>query len=291
MRVIYLFLLILSCFQPVSFASDFIEIDLTKKVISFVDFYLEKLRISGDISFNLTAKNGARIVDIEGEEVFLGQKHFPWIKGRFIQRGTKLTVNYLRSPEFLVKGKILLDTGELSLELSGSWQEESSLCSGRMTVLARIWGRVSDYLSSGTLTLENGRYKTKNVNSFSVNFFGKPPLLNITDSKIILKDGSIYEIEGTLNVKDFKNLFPQATFVSRKVSLGDWEVLSEKEENAGIKKKVDERVDVLFNAYDKENDFMRSGAEVRYNLEKDNFLRLRMQETEAIVGFERRTEF
>jgi hypothetical protein len=120
---------------------------------------------------------------------------------------------------------------------------------------------------------------------------GKPPVFPFNDSRITLKDGSVYNIEGELDMRDFSNIFPKAAYVSKKVTLGDWTLLSESEKSVGFKKNVDDKVDVVFDTYDRPDQYMESGTEVRYKIQKDQFLRLRMQEDQTIVGFEKRKDF
>jgi hypothetical protein len=84
---------------------------------------------------------------------------------------------------------------------------------------------------------------------------------------------------------------PKAEFISKKVNLGGWEILSEEKTRVGLKKNVNDNFDILLDTYDRDDKSMDTGAEVRYKLLKDQFLRLRMEDDRTIVGFERRKEF
>jgi hypothetical protein len=48
---------------------------------------------------------------------------------------------------------------------------------------------------------------------------------------------------------------------------------------------------VLLATYDKTDDLVNAGTEVRYKLKDDQFLRLRMEDDRTIIGFERRKDF
>jgi len=283
------------------FPSHFVEIDLTKRQITFDEFRLGNYNINGALFFDAKKENNSLIFHLEGnnllldsaspaESSWLKKRDFSWLKLRLVKRDNTLFIHYLNSPEFLIKGKINLENEEVSLNLDGNWQEDSLLMEGRIKAQARVWGTVSDILVNGSFEVTNGRYQSLTFSRFSANFLGKPPILNLTDSQISLPDGSIFRIEGVMDLTDFNNLFPKAEYISRKVVLGEWQVQGESDKNVGVKKNVDNNIDVVFDTYNKD-EFMSSGTEVRYKVKQNQFLRLRMQDDKTIVGFERRKEF
>jgi hypothetical protein len=291
MRVIYLFLIFIGL-CGVGFAHNNIEVDLYNNKIEVTDFFQNDLEIKGKFAIDFKEEeDGALVFNVEAQDVSFRGVNIPCVKSRIVKRSDIIFVDYVESSAFLIKGNIDLKQEQLSLDINiNSWEGEDFF-KGVVQAEAKVWGKLDDFLVSGCLNIENGTYRNREFSHLSLQFLGKPPLLNLTDSRCILKNGSIYKIEGTMNLADFGNLFPGAKFVSRKVSLGGWEFMFEDQKNAGLKKGIDNKFDVVFDTYEKDNSFMEGGAELRYNLNGDEFLRWRMQDDKTIVGFERRKEF
>ncbi|MEI8348577.1 MAG: hypothetical protein WCI77_00345 [Candidatus Omnitrophota bacterium] len=302
MRFLWAFIFLLFIPQSLfGFPSHFVEIDLTKQRIVFDEFRFGNYNINGALLFDTKREDNSLIFHLEGKNLlfdcvspseggWLKKRDFSWLKLRLVKRDNILFIHYVNSPEFLIKGKINLDSEEVSLDVDGNWQEDSLLMEGRVKAQARVWGTMSDILVNGSFEVINGRYQNLTFSRFSANFLGKPPILNLTDSQIYLPDGSIFRIEGVMDLNDFTNLFPKAEYISRKVMLGGWQPQGESDKNAGVKKNVDNNIDVVFDTYQRDA-FMNSGTEVRYKMKQNQFLRLRMQDDKTIVGFERRKEF
>lgn len=239
----------------------------------------------------LKDEHDSLIVNLEGKEINVGVRRFSWVKSRLVKRGDIVIISYFYSPQFILSGKLDLKSGEVRLSFEGNWQEESITLDGKINARVKIWGELDNFFASGSITMEEGRYQTREFSKICLNFLGKPPLLNLTDSRCILKDGSIYGIEGVMDLTDFTNLIPEAEFTTQKVSFGEWKLLSKEEKNIGLKKDVDRKFDILFDMHGKEDSLTNAGSELRYKIDKDRFLRLRMQEDKSIVGFEKRKEF
>ena len=141
------------------------------------------------------------------------------------------------------------------------------------------------------VTIKQGRYLNTEFSYLSLNFLGKPPLLALTDSHVALYDGNTYNILGDIDLKDMSNLFTRAKFISDDIRLGGWVFFSEEYGSAGVKKDVDNKFEVCFGNYRQEDDGTDAGTELRYNVRGDQYLSLRMQKENTIVGFEKRTEF
>ena len=137
----------------------------------------------------------------------------------------------------------------------------------------------------------DGIYEGQSFSSFRVDFLGKPPLFSITDSEVILLDGTVLTVDGVLDVRDFSNLIPDAKFNPQKVYIDQWQLFSE-EESIGLKKNLEGKVDVVLGANPQEQEQQRSpDTEVRYNLKDDKFLKLQMQENQTILKLENRKDF
>lgn len=291
MKIIWLGIVFGAILLPVSFAYNNIEVDLRNNDIKITDFCFGDLAVKGDFSFDFKKEDGALIFNLEGKNISLENINLPWIKAQLVKRGDIIFVNYISSPDFTVKGNIDLAKDEVALNVDiKSWKESPSL-KGVIDAKAKVWGKFNDLIVSGSLTIKNGEYRNHAFSHLFLNFLGKPPLFNLTDSKCIFKDGNIYKIEGLLNLSDFSNIFPEAKFISQRIALAGWELVFDENKNVGVKKDVDNKFDVVFDTYNKDDNLTEQGAELRYKLKRDEFLKLRMQEDKTIVGFERRKEF
>lgn len=302
MRLFYLLIFLLAIAHPLCFSQGLIDIDLNKKEIRFEDFHFGNYNIVGDLLFDVKTKDSSLIFNLEGNNIlfkpskfldydWLSKRNFSWLKLRMLFKDNVLVINYVHSPEFLIKGKIDLATQDFILDVDGSWQEKSLFLEGDIKTSLRLYGKINDYLVNGMFDVRNGIYKSVEFSKFYSHFLGKPPLFQVADSEIVLKDGGIYKIEGAMDIRDFTNLFPKAEFISKQVAVDGWQLLSESDRNVGLKKNVDDNVAVVLDTYDRENESMKTGTEVRYKVKKDQFFRLRVEEDKTIVGFERRKEF
>ncbi|MFA5007962.1 MAG: hypothetical protein WC546_01955 [Candidatus Omnitrophota bacterium] len=301
MKSFFIFLLLVVGIQPLASAYNFIEIDLVRSKILLDNFCFGNYNISADLGFDLKQEDGSLIVNLEGKDieffpkdtdsVSIGKRKIESFSAKLVKKDNLVFVNYLRSPQMLARGKIDLEKNEMLLDVDCNWREDSSLIEGDIEGKIKIWGKIDDFLVNGSLNIRNGKYQDTDFSSLVFHFLGKPPLFNLNDSEIVLLDGNIYKIEGVMNLRDFSNILPKAEFISKKVNLGGWEILSEEKTRVGLKKNVNDNFDILLDTYDRDDKSMDTGAEVRYKLLKDQFLRLRMEDDRTIVGFERRKEF
>ena len=301
MKFFFFLILLLITIQPISLAYNFIEIDLVRRKIVLDDFCFGNYNINADVGFDFKQEDGSLIVNLEGKDIELlpnglndtsfGKRQMQYLSAKLVKKDNLLFVNYLRSPQFLARGKIDLGKNELLLDVDCNWRENSSFIEGDIEGKIKIWGRIDDFLINGSLDIKNGKYQDVDFSRLVFHFLGKPPLFTLSDSEIVLLDGNIYKIEGVMNLRDFSNIFPKAEYISKKVNLGGWEILSEDKTSVGLKRNVDNNFDILLDTYNRDDTVMSTGAEVRYKLLNDQFLRLRMEDDRTIVGFERRKEF
>ncbi|MCQ9204804.1 MAG: hypothetical protein NG737_00600 [Omnitrophica bacterium] len=272
-------------------SQDMIEIDLNNHRLKFVNFYLGDFKINGDFSFALSQDDGDLIFDLEGKDMTFADKKIPWLKVRLVKKGRIIFINQFSSPQLRVKGNINLVNQQLSLKIDSSFSGKFKTLQGKATLKMKLWGSFSDFLASGYLVAEDGKYKNKEFSKLRLDFFGKAPFFNITDSQLILKNGSVLKMEGVLDLRDFSNLLPGVEFVAEKIFFDKWQLFSENNESIVMKKSIDERVDIVLDANRDRNELVRPGAEVRYNLKDDKFLKLRMQESKTVLKFEKKKEF
>ena len=273
------------------FSQDTIEIDLAKREVKFVDFNLGNSKLDGNFFFTLNKEDGSLIFDLEGKDITFRDKNISWLKMKLIKKSSVIFINYLSLPQLTVTGRVDLDKSQLALNVDGRWSGGSGCVEGQIRVKAKAWGSFSNFLVSGYLTGEDGKYKNKEFSQIRLDFFGKPPLFNITDSKVILKSGSVLEVRGVLDLRDFSNLIPGAEFVAQKVFIDEWQLFAGDDENVGLKKSIDKKLDVFLNTNRKRDEVLEAGAELRYSWRDNKFLKFKIQESESIFKFEQRKDF
>lgn len=295
MRICYIFILLLVIVQPLASAYNFIEIDLTARKVLFNNYHFGNYNISADLLFDLKKENGSLILNLEGKDIAFNtlgkddissiERFIPWFTVKLVKKENLIFVNYLRSPQILARGKIDLDNKELLLDVDCNWREKSLFLEGDIEGKVKIWGRVDDFLINGALNIKNGKYQDIDFSQLTLHFLGKPPLFTLNNSEVYLADGSVYKIEGVMNLRNMNNIFPKAEFISKKVNIAGWEILSGEQSSAGLKREVGDNFDILFNTYDRQDQSMDTGAELRYKVKNNQFLRLRMQEDKTLIGF------
>ena len=269
---------------------DLIEIDLIKNQVKFVDFNLESSKINGEFIFALDKDNGSLTLNAEGRSITFGDKGIPRVSTKLALKSGIISIFYLCLPQFIAKGDIDLTKNELSLNIEGSWRENSSFLEGKIRVKVKAWGGISSFLTSGHLTVDGGKYKGKEFSYLRIDFLGRLPVLNITDSQLVLKNGNVVEIKGVLDLRDFSNILPGAEYEVQKVFIDQWQLFSRDNESIGFKKQLDDKFDVFVNT-NGEGDSLGPQTELLYNWKDDKFLRLKMEEKGTILRFEKRRDF
>ena len=299
MKVWCFFILLLVIVQPLCFAYNFIEIDLIDRKVMFTNYHFGNYNISADLLFDFKKENDSLILNLEGKDIAFntldetdvsGIKRFiPWLTVKLVKKENLIFVNYLRSPQILARGKIDLDNKELLLDVDCNWKEKSLFLEGDIEGKMKIWGKVDDFLVNGSLNIKNGKYQDADFSQLTLHFLGKPPLFTLNNSEVYLADGNVYKIEGVMNLRNMNNIFPKAEFISKKVNIAGWEIASGEQSSAGLKRKVDDNFDIVLSTYDKQDQSMdtgmNTGAELRYKVKNNQFLRLRMQEDKTLVVF------
>jgi len=279
------------------FAANTLEIDLIEKRLQFVDFHLGDKTLDADISFQFQRQDDTVRLDVEGRDVRFNNQQIGKVSVRLTKRGSVLFIEQLDLLQYVVKGTINLETQDVALNIEGHWQETSSeFLQGEIFVQAKAWGKFDNILTSGYLTVDNGKYEGQEFSKLRLDFLGKPPVLNITDSQIILYDGSTFEyVKAILDLRNLSSpIIPNPEFVSQKAYLGDWQVFGEDQGHAGLKKQIDKKFDVFLDTNklaEQDRERLEGGTELRYNWKNNQFLKLRMEEDRTILGFEQRREF
>ncbi len=273
------------------FSQDRIEINLDNKEVRLLNFNLGGYKISGIFFFDLEQEGGSLIVSAVGRNIIFQNKNIAWLKMELAKAGDVIFIRKLSIPQFSADGDIDLGERKLALNIKGSWYETSQFLQGQINTEAKVWGEFGKFLTSGTLTVENGVYEGSEFAKLRIDFIGTPPVMNITDSEVVLYDGSVFDIKGVINLADFENFMPDAEFATEKIFIDEWQPFFEGKESFGLKKHVDEKLDVFLATKEDENADLETGAELRYRWKGDNFLKLRMESDQSILGFERRKDF
>jgi hypothetical protein len=276
----------LSCFSQ-----DRIEVNLTSKQVKLVGFSLGGYKIDGTFLFSYNQEKNSSYLEIEGKDVTCNNKKIPWLKIKLTKAGEVVFINSFSFPQFKAKGRIDFKQNDLNLDIEASWFEKRKTLEGQIKAKVKVWGAIDDFLASGSVAMEDGRYKDREFLNLSLVFLGKPPLFNITDSEIILTDGSVFGIEGVLDLRDYSNLIPDAEFVAQKIFVGEWQLFSQDFKKVGLKKNVDDKIDVFLSAEGGQEEGSGAGTELRYNLRDDKFLGLRKEGDRSTLRFERRKDF
>lgn len=286
-----------------SFSGNYIEFNLSNQEIKLVDFDFGNYRLSGDFSFSSYSDNGSLISEIEGRNVVFStlagkaplnfkNKAIPWLALKTVKQGNVLFIEHLSLPEGLVKGSINLTKGIFSLEIDGGWYATTRFLQGNLKVFAKAWGNMANFSLSGHLTIDDGVYKGREFSHIRLDLLGKPPVLNITDSEFILPSGTVATLVGD-KVLDLRNLYsyiPGAEYRAKKAYIDEWQLFSEDKKRVGLKKNLDENIDVSLGA-DKQEESPGPETELRYKMKDDNFLKLKMQNNSTVIGLEKRKDF
>ena len=269
---------------------DLIEIDLIKSQVKFVDFNIGSYKVNGKFIFALGKNNSSLILDIEGRSITFGGKSIPWVSTKLALKSGIISIFYFYLPQFIAKGNVDLAKNELNLNIEGSWRENSSFLEGEVRVKVKAWGNISSFLISGHLVVDGGKYKGKEFSHLRIDFLGRLPVLNITDSQLVLKNGNVVEIKGVLDLRDFSNILPGVEYEVQKVFIDQWQLFSGDNESIGLKKQLDGKIDVFVNTNGKGGS---SGpqTELLYNWKDDNFVRLKMEEKGTTLRLEKRRDF
>ena len=270
---------------------DLIDIDLIKNQVKFVDFNLGSCKVNGEFIFALDKDNGSLTLGIDGSNITFADRGIPWVRARLVSRGDIVFIPYIYLPQFIVKGQIDLAKNELNLNVEGNWRESSSFLEGEVKIKVKAWGGISSFLTSGYLVVDGGRYKGKEFIYLRIDFLGRLPVLNITDSQLILENGNVVEIKGVLDLRDFSNMLPGAEYSPQKVFIDKWQLFSGDNESVGLKKQLDDKFGVFLNTNGGEEGESSPQTELRYNLKDDKFLKLRMEGEGTTLRFEKRRDF
>ncbi|MFO8052416.1 MAG: hypothetical protein R6U54_00435 [Candidatus Omnitrophota bacterium] len=284
--VLFLLFFSLYLFGESKVYPNYIEVNLVKKLIKIANLSLDDYQISGDISYKVDRKNKVPVFLLQGKNLKLGDKEINNFQMETVKRGDILFIDKIKSSKFSGAGTIDLEEEKILFNFSGNWQEETEHLRGDISLETKIWGDFDSFLVSGSFVIVDGVYEGVPFERLRCSFLGTPPVFNVTDAEVLLYEGSVFELKGDLDIRDPENFFPGVRFVSQKLFVDGWQIFGAQDE-VGLKKQIDDKFNIEIDTEAREE----AGTELRYSLENNNFLKLRMQEEETILGVERKTEF
>jgi len=302
--LVFLLLVFYSLAEEKAFCSyqDLIEVDLVNKEVNLVNFLLGNCKLNGSFTLVLSQDNGSLTINLTGKNISIfsldnkllvkeEKLDFPWLKARFVKINNMIFIEEFSWPQFMIVGNINLDKGELALKVNGNWQANLPIFEGEAKIALDIWGKLGRFFTSGYLSANNGRYKKRQFSKFRLDFLGNPPIFNITDSEVIAPDGSIFEIEGVLDLRNFSNLIPGAKFSAQKIFIDEWQLFSAESQDIGLRKDLDNNFGVYLSANEEEEERTGANTELRYNLEDDKMLKFKVGRDQTLLQLERRKDF
>ncbi|MCF7873960.1 MAG: hypothetical protein K9L84_01605 [Candidatus Omnitrophica bacterium] len=284
--VFFLLFFSLYFFKEPKAYSNYIEINLEEKKIKIANIALDDYQISGDISYKFDKKNKVPVFFLQGKDLKLGDKKIDNLWVQVTKRGDILFVDKVKSSKFFGTGTIDFKEEKFLFNFSRNWQEDTKYLKGDIKLKVKVWGDFDSFLVSGNFVVVDGVYEGVRFRRLRCSFLGTPPVFNVTDAEVLLYEGSVFELKGELDIRDPKNFFPGVKFVSQKLFVDGWRIFGAQEE-VGLKKQIDEKFDIEIDTEEQQ----QAATELRYDLENDNFLKLRMQQEQTILGVEKKTEF
>ncbi len=265
--------------------SSYIEVDLSQRNITIIDLKLNGYRITGNFDYRISKKRNGLIYLIRGKDVRLGGQNVKEVQVKVNKKGDILFIEEFKSPNFLGTGNIDLKNRKFILNFQRNWQENTESLTGKVNLKAKVWGNFSSFLVSGDFIVSDGLYEGFPFQRLRCSFLGVPPVFNVTDAEVLFGEGSIFELKGDLDIRE-GGVFPDVEFVSQKLFIDGWQIFGVEEE-VGLRKQIDSKFEIEIDSETQKE----AGTELRYSLENDHFLKLRMQDEETILGFERKKEF
>ncbi len=293
-KAIYVFLfLTISNFIFLGFVycENSIELDLVNQRLKFNDFNVKGNLLNADFSFTIVKEAGSLKYGLEGKDIIFGNRMISSVKAKLEKSANLILIDYIKMPQFEIKGDFNIENLEVNLNIDASWIEKAGFLKGQVKAHVKTWGFIDNASVSGYFVVEEGIYRGREFRSFRVDFFGKPPVLNVTDSEVILHDGTTLGVEGKLDLRDFSNIMPGAEYNLEKMYIDRWQVSSESGEDITLKKNVDEKIDVYLRSPAKEGVHSGPLTELRYNIKDDKYLRFKMDEEETTLRLEKRRDF
>jgi len=283
MKKFFLFFLLFSHLN--SYTQNLIFVDNINKKF-YGTFSLEEFNLSGDAEFYIKKVNNYFIFNLNSDNIKVEDLNLKDFKLKFVKKDNFIFIKELSFKGFLLFGKINLLTEDYALNIAVTRNE---FLGDRFNLYAKMWGKFSNPIVSGTLTITDGIIRDIEFKYFILDFFGSMSNLNITDARVILKDGSSYRLEGLLDIKNINNI-SIFNVIAEKIAFGEWKLL-EQSGSVALRKDIDEKFDISFlieDSIEKENN---AKTELRYKVSEDDFLKFRLEDKKSIIGLEKRKEF
>ncbi|MBN2483096.1 MAG: hypothetical protein JXD21_02680 [Candidatus Omnitrophica bacterium] len=247
--------------------------------------------LNGDVAVHVTKKEDYLIYNIHIDGLGWGGFAFSPIEAKIIKKGSEFIINYAKSKDFLIRGKIdyAKNIVDLNVNVHMAMTMEGFLGDVQGDIF--IQGSTNNPLLRGKLLVKDGKLVNFTFKETVLFFSGTYPYLNVSDSQTVLPDGTAYILEGRINIRDFQTMYASLRSSAKEIiSIGDWKIYRGIDD-AGIGRDVDSRLGVRLGGSSAPNQAQQLGTELRFRLDENKFLKYRIEEDKSILGFERKSEF
>jgi len=300
-------------FSPVKIEGNFKESDKFIKII-FDHFSFQENELISNL--NIKTKYNREDKTLEGEIYSSGTLFnylpFPEFEGSYKFKENILTIEKLKWTEsFNLRGEINFSekiSGNLSMDIKNF---DFFYLAHLYYPDWRIWGSVSGKIdmelkenrifTKGRIELSEGEIGPFKFKGGRINFVGEDNVLKLTDSRIYQENG-YFDLNGEVDFKklgkpDFGNNLILIPYQERIDWMG-WSI-SKKDflSPISLDRDIDEKLSIHFRSYIEEQKDLSKNKErngefdLEYKLKEDRSLKLRLKDSEEILGFERKIRF
>ena len=260
-------------------------------LVSLSGFTLGKFELKGAVYFNVKKSDEYSVYTIVTDDLVVGEVAFGKVEAKITRKNSEFTITYIKGKNFLVTGKVDFFKNNLLLNVSANNLLVRENMKGTLRSKMCVKGGLYKPWIKGTSYLKDGEYFGRKFSEAHLSYSGYMPYLRLSNSEVTLNSGSRFLLEGFVNMNDLSAMFSSSELSSKEVNLGGWKVFS-RDNGGGFSKDIDDHMGVTFGGMiNREDRPEQLGAEFRYQLAEDKFLKFRMEENKSIVGFEKRTEF
>lgn len=248
--------------------------------------------LDGEAFVSVTKSQGYYIYNLDIRDLALGDLVLSAIEAKVVKKNEQLIINYAKSKDFLIRGKIDYVKNAIDLNVTVHMTMDTEDFRGQVKGEVMVSGTFDHPALRGSIFVKDGKLVDLVFKESSLFFNGYYPYLSINNSEVVLTEGTTYLLDGVVNAGDFKSLYAGLRSSAKELlSLGQWRLYNGAGDR-GIGRDVDSRLGVrMGSATSGKPTQEQLGTELRFRLNGDQFLKYRVQEDKSILGFERKREF
>lgn len=247
--------------------------------------------IDGDAIVKVTKKEDYLIYNITIKNISWEDIPFAPIEAKIIKKGDEFIINYAKSQDFLIRGKIDYQKNMVDLNTTVHKSVVMENFEGDIQGDIIIEGSTDSPLLRGKLIVKDGKIVDFVFKESKLFFSGTYPYFTVADSQTVMSDGTTYILEGMINAQDFHTMYASLRSSAKQlISIGEWKIYRT-EGDAGIDRAIDSHIGVRLGSSSADQNPQQLGTELRFRLDENRFLKYRIEEDKSILGFERKSEF